>query len=167
MSVPAARRHVDRVLSELAAEYGRVDVIREPHEVEPAAYERLRERASAFDGCGGAGAWVRDPENRVLLVETEEGWAEPAASRRPEEEYIECAEAAIREEAGLDPVLAGLSHVHVRYVTDPMGREPVAQPFVVFEARARGQPANGAAWHETPPEELLYDHLAELPLADG
>jgi hypothetical protein len=166
MAAVDARRNVNRTLSELAAEYGHVEVVRERKEVEPGVYDRLRERSAAFDGCGGAGAWVRDPEGRVLLVDTGEGWAEPAAPRRPEQDHLSCAEEAIREATGIAPVMAGLSHVHVRYVDDWSDRDPLPQPFVVFEARAVGEPAGDAAWHARLPEELLYDHLRELSL-DG
>lgn len=166
MSVVDARRHVDRTLSELAAEYGRVEVVRERQEVDARTYERLRDRAGAFDGCGGAGAWVRDPEGRVLLVETDEGWAEPAADLRPGEEYVETAEAAVRRQTGLDPVLAGVERVHVRYLTDWTDREPLPQPFVVFAARARGRPEGEAAWHSSIPGETLYAYLSALSL-DG
>jgi len=166
MAAVNAHRNVNRTLSELAAEYGRVEVVRERQEVEPGVYDRLRKRTAAFDGCGGAGAWVRDPDERVLLVDTEEGWAEPAAPRRPEQDYLSCAEEAIREATGIAPVMAGLSHVHVRYVTDWSDRDPLPQPFVVFDARATGEPDGDAAWHARLPEALLYDHLRELPLAD-
>lgn len=164
MTAVDARRTVNRTISELTAEYGRVEVIRERHEVEPDVYDRLRERASAFDGCGGAGAWVRDPDGRALLVDTGEGWAEPAAPRRPEQDYLSCAEEAIREATGIAPVMAGLSHVHVRYVDDWSDRDPLPQPFVVFAARAAGEPTGDAAWHARLPDDLLYEHLRELPL---
>jgi ADP-ribose pyrophosphatase YjhB (NUDIX family) len=166
MPVRDARRHVDRTLSELAAEYGRVEVVRERHEVDARMYERLCDRADAFDGCGGAGAWVRDPDGRVLLVETDEGWAEPAAELRPGEEYVETAEAAVRRQTGLEPVLAGVERVHVRYLADWTDRDPLPQPFVVFAARASGRPAGDAAWHDRLPDETLYEYLSALSL-DG
>jgi len=164
VSVLDARRHLDRTLSELAAEYGSVEVVGEHREVEPDVYDRLRERAAAFDGPGGAGAWVRDPDGRVLLVDTDEGWAEPAATCRPGQEYVECAETAVRE-YGLNVSLTGLSHIHVRYLSDWTDREPMPQPFAVFSARATGTPTDGAAWHATLPDELLYAYLRELPLS--
>ena len=166
MSATDARRHLDRTLSSLAAEYGDIEVIRERREVEPDVYDRLRERSAAFDGPGGAGAWVRDAEGRVLLVETDEGWAEPAATRRPGQEYVECAETAVRD-CGVDAALTGISHVHVRYLTDWTDRDPLPQPFAVFSARASGTPDGSAAWHATLPEDLLYAYLQELPLAES
>lgn len=167
MSVVDARRHVDRTLSALATEYGRVEVVRERREVDARTYERLCERAAAFDGCGGAGAWVRDPDGRVLLVETEQGWAEPAADRLPDEEYVECAEAAVRRQTGLSPVLVGVDRVQIRHVTDWTDRDPLLQPLVVFAARASGQPEGDAVWHDRLPTETVYDYLAELSLDDG
>ena len=164
MSVTDAHRHLDRTLSTLAAEYGEVEVIREHREVESDVYDRLRERAAAFDGPGGAGAWVRDPDGRVLLVDTDEGWAEPAATRRPGQEYVECAETAVRD-YGIDASLTGLSHIHVRYLTDWNDRDPLPQPFAVFSARAVGTPTDDAAWHATLPDDLLYAYLSELPLS--
>lgn len=161
MSVTAASRHLDRVISELAAEYGDLEVVREPREVDPDEYDRLRERASAFDGCGGAGAWLRDPSGQLLLVESDEGWREPGATRQPGDDYLDCARRAVREQTGLDPRLTDVRHVHVRYCHDWTGRDPIPQPFVVFTGDAAGDPASGARWYDTPPENLLYDLLDE------
>ncbi|WP_255149449.1 NUDIX domain-containing protein [Halorarius halobius] len=161
MSVTAACRHLDRTLSELAAEYGRLEVVREPREVTPDEYDRLHERASVLDGCGGAGAWLYDPDGRVLLVDGEEGWEEPGAPRRPGDDYRECAERAVRERTGIDPQLADVRHVHVRYCHDWTDRDPIPQPFVVFTGTATGDPGPEATWHADPPGELLYELLRE------
>ena len=162
MQATAACRHLDRTLSALAAEYGRVEVVRERREVEPDEYDRVRSRADAMDAPGGAGAWVRDPDGRLLLVETDEGWAEPGAPLRPGQEYVECATAAVSD-LGVDPVVTGLSHVHVRYLVDWTDRPPLPQPFAVFGARADGRPDESAAcaWHATLPDALLYEYLRE------
>ncbi|MFB6117757.1 hypothetical protein [Halosegnis sp.] len=161
MSITAARRHLDRTLSALAAEYGRVEVVRERHEVSMADYERLRERTEALNSPGGAAAWVRDPDGRILLVETEEGWAEPGTSLQPGQEYVECAEAAVRRH-GVTPALTGLSHVHIRHVVDGTDRPPLPQPLVVFDARANESVESPAEWHDRLPERLLYEYLREL-----
>jgi 8-oxo-dGTP pyrophosphatase MutT (NUDIX family) len=166
MSVSEASRHLDRVLSELAAEYGRLAVVRERREVDPDEYDRLRDRASAFDGCGGAGAWLRDADNRVLLVESDDGWREPGATRQPGDDYLDCARRAVREQTGLDPRLIDVRHVHVRYCHDWTGREAIPQPFVVFAGDASGAPVGDARWHDDLPDDLLYDLLGELSLGE-
>ena len=162
MSVTAARRSLDRVLSELAAEYGRLEVVREPREVAPDTYDRLHERAGQFDGCGGAGAWLRGPDDRVLLVESDEGWRVPGATRQPGDDYLDCARRAVREQTGLDPRLTDVRHVHVRYCHDWTGRDPIPQPFIVFTGEVSGEPRDGARWHDSVPERRLYDLLGEL-----
>lgn len=166
MSVLAAGRHLDRTLATLAAEYGSVEVVGEAHEVGPDEYDRLRERAEAFDGCGGAGAWLRDEAGRVLLVAGEEGWHEPGTTRLPDDDPADAARRAVREQTGLDPDVTDVRHVHVRFVRDWTERDPLPQPFVVFEGTASGTPDEGARWHDDRPENLLYERLADLPLAD-
>lgn len=162
MSVTEACRHLDRVLSELAAEYGQLEVVREPQEVAPDEYDRLRDRASAFDGCGGAGAWLRDSGGRVLLLESDEGWREPGSTLRAGDGYLDCARRAVSEQTGLEPRLTDVRHVHVRYCRDWTEREPIPQPFVVFTGAASGEPDDGARWHDSLPNDLLYDLLGEL-----
>ena len=166
MSVVAASRHLDRTLATLAAEYGSVEVVGEAHDVEPDEYDRLDERADAFDGCGGAGAWLRDEDGRVLLVAGEEGWREPGTTRLPDDDPADAARRAVREQTGLDPEFTDVRHVHVRFASDWTERPPIPQPFVVFEGTTSGSPAEGARWHDSRPEDLLYERLAELPLAE-
>lgn len=161
MSVTAACRHLDRVLADLAAEYGRLEVVRESREVDAVAYDRLRDRADAFDGCGGAGAWLTDHDGRVLLVEGESGWREPGATRQLGDDHLACARRAVRDQTGLEPSLEDVRHVHVRYCHDWTDREPIPQPFVVFTGTASGEPDAGAGWHATEPDVLLYDLLRE------
>lgn len=173
MSVTEASRHLDRTLAELAAEYGELDVIREPREVEPDDYDSLRDRAASLGGCGGAGAWIRNSNGAVLLVRSDDGWCEPGGTRRPGGDYLTCARRAVRDQTGLDARLTDVRHVHVRYCYDWTERDPIPQPFVVFDGDASGEPTasaelHAAAWRETLPsqDELLYDLLRELPL-DG
>ncbi|WP_255195811.1 NUDIX domain-containing protein [Halorarius litoreus] len=162
MSVTAACRHLDRVLSELAAEYGNLEVVREPREVSAEEYDRLHNRVRHFDSCGGAGAWLRDSSGRVLLVESDEGWREPGATRQPGDDPLDCARQAVRDQTGLDPRLTNVRHVHVRYCQDWTERDSIPLPFVVFTGDAAGEPHEGARWHESVPEDRLYDLLGEL-----
>lgn len=166
MSVTAARRSLDRMLSELAAAYGELEVIRESREVDADEYDRLHDRASSFDGCGGAGAWLRDPDGRLLLVDSEEGWREPGATRQPGEDHLACARRAVRDQTGLDPRLTDVRHVHVRYCHDWTGRDPIPMPFVVFTGDAVGDPTEDATWHDALPDETLYELLGELSDSD-
>jgi ADP-ribose pyrophosphatase YjhB (NUDIX family) len=165
-AVPPARRHLNELCSDLAAEYGEVDLLHERVTVPGAEYERLRERAAGDGHLGGAGAWVRDGD-RKLLVRYAEGWAEPGTPGRPGEDHEACARRAVADQTGLAPDIQRLSHVHVRHVTTAMRSDAVPQPFVVFEGTAAGDPEAGptvedAAWHTALPENLLYDALADL-----
>ena len=166
MSVVTAGRHLDRTLATLAAEYGSVEVVGEPYEVGPDEYDRLLERAESFDGCGGAGAWLQDENERVLLVSGEEGWREPGTTRLPDDDPAEAARRAVREETGLAADLTDVRHVHVRFLQDWTDRDPIPQPFVVFEGTASGTPTGTARWHASRPEDLLYERLSDLPLAE-
>lgn len=161
---PAARRATDRLLADLAAEYGTCSIL---HERVDATPDERDAAADASVAVGGAGAWVRDPDGRVLLVDTPDGWAEPARPRRRGEEPVECALRAVRECAGLDAIITGLERVHVRHLDDGTGRPPAPQPFVVLRARASGAPADGTAWHAERPDALLYEKLADCLPAGG
>lgn len=159
MAGSMACRHTSRLLADLAAEYGEIEVIHDRIAATPDERDAIANR----DGMpvGGAGAWVRNPDGRVLLVPGEDGWLEPGRTLRPSEDPIECAIRAVAECAGLEPTVTGLARVHVRHLDDWTDRPPVPQPFVVFLARATGDPVGEARWHGNVPDQLLYDSLRE------
>lgn len=167
MSLSGPCRHLSRLLSDLAAEHGEVEVVHERHDCPPEVRDAHRDRYGAFGRAGGVGAWIRDDDGARLLVRREGGWAEPGGVPRRDESRADCARRLVREQAGLDPAVTGLSHVHVRHLGDWTERDPVPAPLVVFEGVAGGDPEPGddvrdAAWHEDLPEDLLYEGLRDL-----
>jgi ADP-ribose pyrophosphatase YjhB (NUDIX family) len=165
------RRHVTALVSDLAAEHGELDVVRERWDADPSSYDALAETFEAFDVVGGATARVRDTEGRLLLVRRGDGsWADPGDARRPGEDYRECARRAVRAATGIDVRLDDLRAVHIHVADDPFDRPPLPDPALVFEAtpRAGGTPSpdpgdgvTEAAWFRPDdlPEDLLYEDL--------
>lgn len=164
------RRHVQALLSDLAAEHGELDVVRRRWDCDAASYDALAETFEAFDVVGGATARVRDAEGRLLLVRHGDGWADPGDARRPGEDYRECVRRAVSEATGVAVGLEGLVEVHIHVARDPFDRPPLPDPALVFEATPqRGDtptptPGDGvteAAWFATDdlPDDLLYEDL--------
>ena len=167
----ALRRHADRVVSDLVAEYGRVDCIRRRWPCDPDSYDRVGETYGSVGVVGGAGALVADADGRVLLVRYagESAWSDPGAGRRPGESMADCATRAVREEVGVECTVTDLAQVHLLYADDGTGREPVPRPFALFvarhesgEPRAVGEGVEAARWWSTLPDELRYVELREL-----
>lgn len=153
------QRHVAGVLADLAAEWGRVDLVGRTCEIPPREYERYRERYERYRVCGGASLWLRHDDAR-LLVETPDGWGDPGDERAPGEGYAECAR-RVASDHGYDVRLTGLAQAHVLRLTDG-GRPPLTDLLVVYEAHVerRGSATDGR-WFTTAPDDLLYDELAE------
>ena len=168
---PALRRHADRVVSELLAEYGRADCIRRRWPCEPDSYDRLRETYGSVGVVGGAGALVTDADGRVLLIRYggDGEWSDPGTERRPGESLSSCAARAVREDAGVTCVVEDLAQIHLLYADDGTGRPPVPRPFALFtashesgEARPVGSDVEAVQWWSTFPEDLRYEELREL-----
>jgi len=168
---PTLRRHADRVVSELVAEYGRADCIRRRWPCDPDTYDRLRETYDSVGVAGGAGALVTDDDGRALLVRYagESAWSDPGTGRRPGESMAECATRAVREAAGVECSVTDLAQVHLLYADDGTGREPVPRPFALFTAEHdSGEPrlvdegVDETRWWSTLPDELRYEELREL-----
>jgi ADP-ribose pyrophosphatase YjhB (NUDIX family) len=165
------RRHVQALLSDLAAEHGEVEVIRRRWDCDAADYDALAETFQEFDVVGGATVRMRDPAGRLLLVRGEgEPWVDPGDARRPGEDYRECARRAVGEATGLAARLDDLAAVHIHVAEDPFDRPPLPDPALVFEATPqRGgapdpRPGDGvtqAAWFapDDLPDDLLYEDL--------
>jgi ADP-ribose pyrophosphatase YjhB (NUDIX family) len=165
------RRHADRVVSELVAEYGRADCIRRRWPCDPDTYDRLRATYGSVGVAGGAGALVTDADGRVLLVryEGEAEWSDPGTVRRPDESMAECADRAVREATGVECTVTDLAQIHLLFAEDDTGRKPVPRPFALFVARHEsGEPRDvgdgveAARWWEKFPEALRYEELREL-----
>lgn len=161
-------RHVDRLLSRFAAEYGEVDLVGRRVDCEPDDYDALKETFETFGVVGGASVRIRD-DGRLLLVRYDgaDGWVDPGDGRRPGESYRECARRGVRDTVGLDVRIDDLAQVHLLYMDDWTDRVPLPNPFVSFDGRplaGDATPREGvveARWFDAPPEELLYEELAE------
>lgn len=171
MGAPALRRHADRVVSDLVAEYGRADCIRRRWPCEPDTYDRLCETYRSVGVTGGAGALVTDVDGRALLVryDGEGTWSDPGTTRRPGESHSACAARAVNEDADVECVVEDLAQVHLLYADDGTGRLPVPRPFALFTARHEaGEPrpvGDGVAavrWWSALPDGLRYEELREL-----
>lgn len=167
----AIRRHADRVVSDLLAEYGRADCIRRRWPCEPDTYDGLRETYGSVDVVGGAGALVTDADGHALLVryDGEREWSDPGTGRRPGESLATCATRAVREDAGVECTVEDLAQIHLLYADDGTGRPPVPRPFALFtarheagEPRAVGAGVEAARWWSTFPAKLRYEELREL-----
>ena len=135
------RRHVNALVSDFAAEYGEVDLVRRRVECDPAEHDAVVASFDSFGVVGGAGVWiVRDGAVLLARYERADGWIEPGAGRRPGESYTECAKRGVRETAGTEAAIEGFAQVQLVYLDDPTGRPPVPSPYVAF----RGSIAGGA-----------------------
>lgn len=165
-------RHVNALVSEFAAEFGEVDLVGRRVDCGADDYDALVEAFETFDVVGGAGVRVRGGDGRVLLVRYEgaDGWVDPGDGRRPGESYRECAERGVRETTGVETTVDGLAQIHLLYMDDWTGRDPVPNPYVSFDGRLRGgdpcpgEDVDDVRWADEVPEDLLYDELAELSL---
>ncbi len=171
MTVP--RRSRDRangVLVRLAARYGEFRVREEVWQSTQAAYDRLAERFEA-NANGGAGIWVRDATDAVLLVRHDgaETWSEPSGKRERGETFPEAARREVREETGIETTITGV--LEAKLIThDAWNRPPLVSPIVLFTGEPvagdidprDGEIAEARWWHE-PPDAVLYDAVREYP----
>lgn len=169
-------RHVNGLVSDLAADYGEVDLVGRRVDCEPDDYDALLEGFETFGVVGGAGIRVRDGEGRALFVRYDgtDGWVDPGDGRRPGESYFECAERGVSETTGIEAVVDGLAQVHLLYMDDWTDRDPVPNPYVSFEGHLgtecrpdearQGDAVAELRWADEAPAVLLYDELAELSL---
>jgi ADP-ribose pyrophosphatase YjhB (NUDIX family) len=165
------RRHVSGLVSDFAAEYGEIDLIGRRIDCSAETHERLSETFETFGVVGGAGIRVTEGE-KVLLVsyEAADGWIDPGDSRRPGESYTECARRGVREATGIEAAITDIAQIHLLLIDDPTGRDPIPNPYVSFRGTYEsgtvrpGPDVASVRWTDEPPEELLYEELAEHPL---
>ncbi len=170
MSV-SLHRHVNGLVADLAAEYGEIDVVGRRIDCSMKGYDRLLEAFESFGVIGGAGVRVLDRE-RMLLVRYEgaDGWVDPGDSRRPGESYRECATRGVREATGIEATIEGIAQIHLLYLDDSTGRDPIPNPYVSFLGTGEsgsatpGSDVESVQWSVEPPDELLYDELGEQRL---
>jgi len=154
----------------LEDDYGAVPVVEKTWHVEPASYDRFRERLRA-GANGGAGIWLTNDAGEVLLVRNEgdHGWGDPGGKVEPDESVETAALRETREETGVEAEIVGLNDVHrvtVRDETDP-DRPAVIAPIVVFDGHHVGgepRPRDGeiaaVEWFRSAPETVLYEEVA-------
>jgi ADP-ribose pyrophosphatase YjhB (NUDIX family) len=168
-------RHVNGLVADLAAEHGEIDLVGRRVECSPEAYEAVCESFDAFGVVGGAGIEVTEGDEALLVrYEEADGWIDPGTGRRPGESYRECAKRGLREATGIEASIDGLAQLHVLYMDDPTGRDPVPNPYLSFRGtRESGTVSPGpgvetARWVDEASAELdlVYEELTERPL-DG
>jgi ADP-ribose pyrophosphatase YjhB (NUDIX family) len=166
-------RHVDALVSDLAAEYGEIDLVGRRIECGYEEYNGVLESFESFGVVGGAGVRiVRDGQVLLARYERAEGWIDPGDGRLPGESYAECAKRGVREAAGVESTIDGLAQIQLVYLDDPTGRAPIPNPYVSFSGSiadddvSPGDSVVAIQWVDELPEELAYGELAELRL-DG
>jgi hypothetical protein len=127
------RRHVNALVSDFAAEYGEVDLVRRRIGCDPAEHDAVVDSFESFGVVGGAGMRiVRDGAVLLIRYERADGWIEPSAGRLPGESYTECAKRGVRQAARTEAVVEGLAQIQLVYLDDPTDRPPVPNPYVAF-----------------------------------
>lgn len=172
-----SRRAVEDHLERLREEYDDFRETETEFVVPEAEFERTVERVEAGT-VGGAGAWVTDAEDRVLLVQDDgpDGpWSEPSGKVEPGESLEAAACREVIEETGVVTAIAGL-HLASRWLVhheDDPARGPVHRLVVVFDAVYVEGTVNppddeiaDARWWRVQPDDLLYAALEGLPMPD-
>lgn len=167
-----AARETHRVLADLVAEEGELEVVHRRWECPPDTRDRLVETLDTVGVLGGAGALVRREgaagrETLLVRYGDGEGWSDAGATLQPGESFTDCAERAVASAAGLDCATDGVLQTHVLYADDWTDRDPVPHPFVLFDATLVGGvtamlgDAEAVDWFLDPPETLRYEELRE------
>ncbi|PSP78154.1 ADP-ribose pyrophosphatase [Halobacteriales archaeon QS_1_68_20] len=168
-----SRERVRRALADLDDEFGVEWTVEDRWQVDPDDYDRTVERFEAGT-VGGAGAWVRNDDGAVLLVQREgyDAWQEPSGKHEPGETLAVTARREVREETGVTVDLGSVGLAQqVEIVDAERDRPPLHGLVLVFHAEYAGgevRPREGeiaaARWFDERPDELLYDPLSELPI---
>lgn len=170
-----SRERVEEWVDEFDARYESFEVVEDRMELSPDHYETDRRRIEAGEN-GGAGLWVTDVNERVLLVrdEGDDGWVDPGGKREADESFAEAARRETREETGLDCVVTGLLSAHVTELVDATDPERPAlySLIAIFTGepvaddpmpRPREGEIAAVDWFETPPDTVGYPAVADRP----
>lgn len=169
-----SRRRVERALDRLAETFDAVPIREESTTVPPSDYRLIRERFEAGT-LGGAGVWVANEHDEVLLIKDAErsGWGDPGGKHEPGESLEETARRELLEETGVACELSGI--VEARVITHAVEgrptRPPIVRLIVLFEGRHRAgtpRPREGeieaVRWWDRHPDDLMYDAVARYPI---
>jgi ADP-ribose pyrophosphatase YjhB (NUDIX family) len=166
-----SRSRVDEAVADLRERYGEFDVVEDRGTVSRARYS---EAVSRFEGegvVGGAGAWVTDPRDRVLLVRPmdADAWVDSGDAQRGGETLEETARRAVSEQAGIDADLTGVLRVEVyEYTVKDRDWPPIHALNVTFRGTGEGYPNTGegigaADWWRGSPNRVGYVAMNEFP----
>ena len=171
-----SRRRVKTTLAELERTFGSIDIVEDEWSLSTDRYDTTVDRFEAGT-VGGAGAWIRNDDGEVLLVQQEDGdneqdvWSDPGGKQEPGETLPETALREVREEAGIVAQLDGVGFAEIIDVSDRErnARPPLVRLIVVFTAEyveGTPTPADGeitdVRWWSKKPDELRYEALNQL-----
>jgi ADP-ribose pyrophosphatase YjhB (NUDIX family) len=166
-----SRARVDETLADLRERYGEFDVVEETGTIARARYSEAVNRFEGEGVVGGAGAWVTDPRDRVLLVRPTDAdaWVDPGDAQRAGETLEETARRAVEEQTGLDVEVTGVLRVEVfEYTVDDRDWPPVHAVNVTFRGESEGYPNTGdgigaADWWRGSPNRVGYEAMNSFP----
>jgi ADP-ribose pyrophosphatase YjhB (NUDIX family) len=166
-----SRARVDETLVALRERYGEFEVVEARSAISHTRYSEAVNRFESEAVVGGAGAWVTDPRNRVLLVRPvgAEGWVDPGDAQHGGESLEETATRAVREQTGIEADLTGILRVEVyEYTVEDREWPPIHAINVTFRGDGDGHPETGdgigaADWWRGSPNRVGYDAMNEFP----
>jgi len=166
-----SRARVDETLADLRERYGEFEVSEESGTIERARYSGAVNRFEGEGVVGGAGAWVTDPRDRVLLVRPKgaDGWVDPGDAQEGGETLAETAKRAVSEQTGIDAELTGVLRAEVyEYTVEGTDWPPVHALNVTFRGEGEGYPNTGdgigaADWWRGSPNRVGYEAMNTFP----
>jgi ADP-ribose pyrophosphatase YjhB (NUDIX family) len=167
-----SRARVDETLAELRERYGEFETVERTADLPERAYSETVNRFEREAVVGGAGVWVTDPRDRVLLVRREgsDAWVDPGDAQRDGETVEETALRAVEEQASLEAELTGVlrAEVYEYRARDHRGWSPIHTLNVTFRGEAEGVALAGegfgaADWWRDTPNRVGYEAMLEFP----
>lgn len=167
-----SRARVEETLAALREEYGEFETVEESTALPAETYSRAVNRFEADGVVGGAGAWVTDDRDRVLLVRPQgaNGWIDPGDGQRAGETLSETAVRAVDESTGVEMTVTGVLRAEVYEYTaeDREGWAPLTTVNVTFRGEGAGTPIAGegigaADWWRDSPNRVGYEAMLSFP----
>jgi ADP-ribose pyrophosphatase YjhB (NUDIX family) len=168
-----SRERADDTIERLRDRYGEfTPTVREGALSQP-RYSGTVNRFEADGVIGGAGAWVRDQRDRVLLVRPRDskGWVDPGRAQRAGESLEATARAAVSEQTGVEISIEGVRHAQLfEYQAEDRSWPPVYALNVLFDGEPTGERKPDAGdsigavdWWRSLPNTVAYEEMTELP----